>query len=93
MSYNNLCLFSLGEKTGISSKCLEFHMMNYSHLHVSLHTFCLLPEVIGVEVAAITLQSLEGTRTPVDPADSAVYFPLLLESGDVCNNVVQEVCT
>jgi len=58
---------------------------------VSLHTFCLLPEVIGVEVAAITLQSLEGTRTPVDPADSAVYFPLLQESGDVCNNVVQQV--
>ncbi|KAG1970842.1 tectonic-1 [Pimephales promelas] len=48
-------------------------------------------QVIGVEVAAITLQSLEGTRTPVDPADSAVYFPLLLESGDVCNNVVQQL--
>ncbi|CAM4730494.1 unnamed protein product [Leuciscus chuanchicus] len=48
-------------------------------------------QVIGVEVAAITLQSLEGTRTPVDPADSADYFPLLLESGDICNNVVQEV--
>ncbi|XP_077099155.1 tectonic-1 [Siphateles boraxobius] len=48
-------------------------------------------QVIGVEVAAITLQSLEGTRTPVDPADSAIYFPLLLESGDVCNNVVQQV--
>ncbi|XP_067289655.1 tectonic-1 isoform X2 [Pseudorasbora parva] len=48
-------------------------------------------KVIGVEVAAITLQSLEGTWTPVDPADSAAYFPVLLESGDICNNVVQQV--
>ncbi|XP_067251752.1 tectonic-1 [Chanodichthys erythropterus] len=47
--------------------------------------------VIGVEVAAITLQSLEGTRTPVDPADFADYFPVVLESGDICNNVVLQV--
>ncbi len=57
------------------------------------HAFCLSPEVIGVEVAAITLQSLEGTQTPVDPADPASYIPVLLESGDVCNNVVLQVCT
>ncbi|KAK2871384.1 hypothetical protein Q8A67_023911 [Cirrhinus molitorella] len=48
-------------------------------------------KVIGVEVAAITLQSLEGTQTPVDPADLVSYIPVLLESGDVCNNVVQQV--
>uniref|UniRef100_A0A671T839 Tectonic family member 1 n=1 Tax=Sinocyclocheilus anshuiensis TaxID=1608454 RepID=A0A671T839_9TELE len=53
--------------------------------------FCLIPEVIGVEVAAITLQSLEGTQTPVDPADLESYIPVLLESGDVCNNVVLQV--
>lgn len=48
-------------------------------------------KVIGVEVAAITLQSLEGTQMPVDPADSSSYFPVLLQSGDVCSNVVQQV--
>ncbi|XP_051765577.1 tectonic-1 [Ctenopharyngodon idella] len=48
-------------------------------------------KVIGVEVAAITLQSLEGTWTPVDPADFADYFPVVLESGDICNNVVLQV--
>lgn len=48
-------------------------------------------KVIGVEVAAITLQSLEGTQTPVDPADFASYIPVLLESGDICNNVVLQV--
>lgn len=48
-------------------------------------------KVIGVEVAAITLQSLEGTQMPVDPADSSSYFPMLLQSGDVCSNVVQQV--
>ncbi|KAI2660018.1 Tectonic-1 [Labeo rohita] len=47
--------------------------------------------VIGVEVAAITLQSLEGTQTSVDSADLASYIPVLLETGDVCNNVVQQV--
>ncbi|XP_051972442.1 tectonic-1 [Xyrauchen texanus] len=47
--------------------------------------------VIGVEVAAITLQSLEGTQTPVDPTEIAAYVPVLLESGDVCNNVVLQV--
>uniref|UniRef100_A0A671PSM8 Tectonic family member 1 n=1 Tax=Sinocyclocheilus anshuiensis TaxID=1608454 RepID=A0A671PSM8_9TELE len=47
--------------------------------------------VIGVEVAAITLQSLEGTQTPVDPANLVSYIPVLLESVDVCNNVVQQV--
>ncbi|KAA0703749.1 Tectonic-1 Precursor [Triplophysa tibetana] len=48
-------------------------------------------EVIGVEVSAITLESLEGTWMSVDPAESFVYFPVLLESGDVCNNVVKQV--
>ncbi|XP_042588226.1 tectonic-1 [Cyprinus carpio] len=48
-------------------------------------------KVIGVEVAAITLQSLEGTQTPVDPAELASYIPVLLESGDICNNVVLQV--
>ncbi|XP_016413164.1 tectonic-1 isoform X2 [Sinocyclocheilus rhinocerous] len=48
-------------------------------------------KVIGVEVAAITLQSLEGTQTPVDAADLESYIPVLLESGDVCNNVVLQV--
>ncbi|XP_057176534.1 tectonic-1 [Triplophysa rosa] len=48
-------------------------------------------KVIGAEVSAITLESLEGTWTSVDPAESAVYFPVLLESGDVCNNVVKQV--
>ncbi|XP_050977029.1 tectonic-1 isoform X2 [Labeo rohita] len=48
-------------------------------------------KVIGVEVAAITLQSLEGTQTSVDSADLASYIPVLLETGDVCNNVVQQV--
>lgn len=47
--------------------------------------------VIGVKVAAITLESLEGTWTPGDPAESAAYVPVLLESGDVCNNVVKQV--
>lgn len=45
-----------------------------------------------MEVAAITLQSLEGTQTPVDPADLVSYFPVLLESGDIWNDVVQQVC-
>lgn len=46
-----------------------------------------------MEVSAITLESLEGTWTSVDPAESFAYFPVLLESGDVCNNVVKQVCT
>lgn len=48
-------------------------------------------KVIGVEVSDITLESLEGTWTSVDPAESVAYFPVLLESGDVCNNVVKQV--
>uniref|UniRef100_A0A673NCK9 Tectonic family member 1 n=1 Tax=Sinocyclocheilus rhinocerous TaxID=307959 RepID=A0A673NCK9_9TELE len=43
-------------------------------------------KVIGVEVAAITLHSLEGTQTPGDPADLVSYIPVLLY-----NNVVQQV--
>ncbi|XP_016117331.1 tectonic-1-like [Sinocyclocheilus grahami] len=33
----------------------------------------------------------KGTQTLVDPANLVSYIPVLLESGDVCNNVVQQV--
>lgn len=77
---------------GISCHVL-FAFKDINSAFYLLHIFYLLPEVIGVEVAAITLQSLEGTWTPVDPADFADYFPVVLESGDICNNVVLQVCT
>ncbi|TRY65266.1 hypothetical protein DNTS_015432, partial [Danionella cerebrum] len=47
--------------------------------------------IIGVDVVTITLQSLEGTKTPADLADSEIYVPKLIKSGEICNNVVFQV--
>ncbi|XP_030623770.1 tectonic-1 [Chanos chanos] len=52
-------------------------------------------DVVAVEVAAISLQSLEGTQALVDLVDTSLYTPVLLvpvgTDSVVCNNVVLQV--
>ncbi|KAJ8286443.1 hypothetical protein GJAV_G00039310 [Gymnothorax javanicus] len=49
--------------------------------------------LLDVELTSLVLQSLEGTRSSVDPADGSLVVPTLLltEEGEVCNNVVLQV--
>ncbi|KAJ8384929.1 hypothetical protein AAFF_G00197370, partial [Aldrovandia affinis] len=62
---------------------------NFSILSVKMENSTL----VGIDLTSITLQSLDGTRSALDPADASQFAPVLLGDGEgvVCNNVVLQV--